>query len=101
MAILLNAPADKLRDSLVADVLIQDGWTAAELIQARTIIAKTPELAKEASYAGAITPALFTMARPYMTKPDTRWCVECGAMSKHRGSEKCFDCLGMTRAEAA
>lgn len=98
MALLLNAPMEQGRDAVVAQELIAAGWTAQELADARHRIANTPDLAKEVSYAGAITPAVFAAARE--GRGDSRWCKGCRGTTYVNGNGLCTDCEDDRRGTA-
>ena len=62
----MNLQQNKDRGSLIAEQLVEQGWTDEELIDASRVISTDPEIAKEATFAGALTPHLFTLAREKM-----------------------------------
>ena len=77
---MFNAPLDKFRDGMIADVLLKQRWTAEEFGAAESEIYNNYELSKEISYSGAITPALFSKARESMRTVTAKGgtCDRCG-----------------------
>ena len=92
-SILLNVPSEKGRSELVSEVLMRQGWTEEQLDAARDLIATDPDLAREVSYAGALTPGVFEMARRRLNPAKaTRWCTGCGETSIVNRDGICYDC---------
>jgi uncharacterized paraquat-inducible protein A len=88
---------------LLAEELTEQRWTMEEIIGACSLICSDPELAKEATYAGAITPPIFALARDKMGArlSGRRWCSGCQATTAIDDQGLCPDCGGKDYERAA